>query len=179
MFWEIVARTIVVHTLTYFVVGLIAYRLLNYTAMLAAPERASFMRPTSDPLVRAGVLFQPIRGLLFGTVFYLLRGELFDQGNGWLVMWVMLVFVGILSTFAPAPSSIEGLIYTKSSFPRSAAPLEILIQSFLLSVLTFYWVGHPDNAWLNWGLGAAFVIVLVLIGLGSIASRRRAGATPA
>jgi hypothetical protein len=86
--WEIVARTAVVHTLTYFAIGLIAYSLFDYSARFADPALNSLMRQTDDPLVQAGVLFQPIRGVLFGLVFYLLRDVLFRQKNGWLVMWI-------------------------------------------------------------------------------------------
>jgi hypothetical protein len=73
----------------------------------------------------------------------------------------MLVVVGILSTFGPAPSSIEGLIYTKLSFKGLWGGLvEVLTQSLLLSVITYYWVTHPEKRWLNWVLGILFVIAL-------------------
>lgn len=176
MLWSILLRTVVVHTLTYFLVGLVSYRLFNYSAMLSAPQMSAYMRPTSDPIVRAGVLFQPLRGLLFGIVFYLLRDELLNRPDGWLVIWVMLVFIGILATFAPAPSSIEGLIYLKSGFSRSLSTLEILVQSLLLATLTYYWVGNPGPLWLNWGLGLAFAVLVVLVGFGLLMSRRASGA---
>jgi len=70
--WGIVAKTTVIHTLTYFAIGLIAFALFNYSARFADPALSSFMRGADDPLVQAGVLFQPIRGALFGFVFYLL-----------------------------------------------------------------------------------------------------------
>jgi len=95
----------VVHTVTYFIVGILAYTLFDYASLFAEPGYSGFMRPTDDPLVTAGPLFQPIRGLLFGIVFYLLQDVLFGKRNGWLICWVTLVFVGILSTFAAAPGS--------------------------------------------------------------------------
>ena len=52
-------KTIVVHTITYFFMGILAFTLLNYTQSFATGTLACFMRPTSDPLVKAGVLFQP------------------------------------------------------------------------------------------------------------------------
>jgi hypothetical protein len=168
--WGIVAKTAVVHTLTYFTVGLIAYSLFDYTTKFADPVLSSLMRQTDDPLVQAGVLFQPIRGVLFGVVFYLLRDVLFRQKNGWLVAWITLVVVGIISTFGTAPGSIEGLIYTKARFDGlSGGGLEVLSQSFLLSVLVFYWVRNPDKRWLNWALGILFVVALLLPALGLLA----------
>jgi len=170
MFWTIITKTIMVHTLTYFAIGLIAFKLFDYTAALADPNLN--MRPTTHPLVRAGVLFQPVRGFLFGIVFYLLRNILFLQTNGWLIMWVMLIVVGILSTFAPASASIEGFIYTKSKFGKSSfGLLEILAQSFLLSLLTYYWVNHPDYTWLTWLISVLFIVALALPVLGLLASR--------
>ena len=168
--WGIVAKTTVIHTLTYFAIGLIAFTLFNYSARFADPALSSFMRGADDPLVQAGVLFQPIRGALFGFVFYLLRDVLFRQKNGWLIMWITLVVVGIVSTFGPAPGSIEGLIYTKVSFSGLWGGLvEVLLQSFLLSVLTYYWVNHPEKRWLNWVFGVLFFIALILPVLGILA----------
>jgi hypothetical protein len=166
-FWGIALRTIVVHTVTYFAVGLLAFTLFDYTARFADPALSSLMRQTDDPLVAAGPLFQPIRGLLFGIVFYLLREVLFRRRDGWLVMWIMLVFVGILSTFGPAPGSIEGLIYTTLPIRGQLAGLgEVLLQSLLLSVVTFAWVRSSDRKWLNWLMGILFLIVLLLPALG-------------
>ena len=43
---------------------------------------------------------------------------------------------------------------------------EVLIQSLLLSFLTFYWVNHARQKVLNWGFGSAFALVLVFAALG-------------
>ncbi len=171
MFWEIILKTVVVHTVTYFVVGIPAFILFNYTATLADPS--GNMRPASHPLVKAAILFQPLRGVLFGIVFYLLRDILFLQTNGWLITWIMLVVVGILSTFAPAGNSIEGFIFLKSSGVRNRfGILEILSQSLLLSVVTYYWVNHPEQIWLSWTLGILFIGILLLPVLGLLAERK-------
>lgn len=166
--WAVTSKAAIVHTLTYFVIGFLAFTLFDYTQQFSSGELANYMRPTTDPIVMAGVLFQPIRGVLFGLVFYLLRDVLFARQNGWLVAWIMLVIVGILSTFGPAPGSIEGLIYTKIGFSADSwgGLLEVLTQSLLLSVVTFYWVNHPEKKWLTWILVIAFVIALALPALG-------------
>jgi len=172
MLWTIIFKTIIVHTLTYFIVGLLAYRFFNYKTFIA--DSASNMRPTTHPFVRAGVLFQPIRGFLFGIVFYLLSNVLFLQANGWLIMWVMLVVVGIFSPFAPAPASIEGFIYTQTHKGKSwLGLLEILLQSFLLSFITYYWVNHPTYFLLSWMLSVIFILALVLPIIGLLIVRKR------
>ena len=165
-------RTVVVHTVTYFVAGVLAYTLGGYGKTFSEPPLSYFMRPTTDPLVTAGPLFQPIRGLIFASALYPLRNVLFTERRGWLILWWLLLALGVLSTFGPAPGSVEGLIYT--IIPARAQILglwEVLLQSFLFSTILFYWVNRPGNGWLNWTLGIAFTIVVILIVLGLFAAR--------
>jgi hypothetical protein len=172
MFWEIIIKTAIVHTFTYFLVGFSAFTLFRYASTTLSHPRSN-MRPATDLRVRAGVLFQPIRGILFGFVFFLLKDIVFQQANGWLILWLMLVIVGILSTFAPAASSIEGVIYLKSGIGTNWGGLvEILIQSFLLSVITFYWVNHADLAILNWVCGIVFAAAILFTCLGLFAAQK-------
>ena len=130
-------KAIVSHTITYFVVGLVAFSLFNYAEHLAQPEMNTWMRQTNDPIVALGPAFQPVRGILFALAFFPLREILFQRKNGWLVMWWLLVSLGILSTFAPASGSVEGIIYTTLPISNqfSGGMLEILTQSFLFSAL--------------------------------------------
>jgi hypothetical protein len=151
--------------------GLLAYTFLHYTEAFASGPLACLMRPTSDVWVRAGVLFQPIRGAIFALAFYPLRGPLFGKKNGWLIMWWTLVALGILSTFGAAPASIEGMIYTKLPFPSITSYVEVVPQALLLAGILFYWVNHPEKKWLNWVLGALFVVIMVLPILGLLVSR--------
>ena len=172
---SLTAKTIVVHTVTYFVAGVLAYSLGHYEASFARPPLSYFMRPTSDPIVRGGVLFQPIRGVIFALAFYPLRSVLFAR-NGWLVLWWLLVALGILSTFGPAPGSIEGMVYTVIPPLSQAVGLwEVLLQSLLLSAILCFWVRHPDRRWVTWTLAAAFVIVVVLPVLGLLAAGAQHG----
>jgi hypothetical protein len=164
-FLGLAAKTIVVHTLTYFLMGILAFNFLGYAEAFASPEMACWMRQADDPMVMAGVLFQPLRGLLFALAFYPLREALFGRRNGWLVMWWLLVALGILSTFGPAPGSIEGLVFTV--IPISIRGyVEVVPQALLLSAGLFYWVKHSDRRWLNWVLGIAFFVALLLPALG-------------
>ena len=165
-------KTAVVHTVTYFAAGILAFTLGDYEKTFAEPPLSYFMRPTSDPLIMAGPLFQPVRGLVFALAFYPLREVLFHRPRGWLVLWWLLVALGVLSTFGPAPGSIEGLIYT--IVPPVAQVLglwEVLLQSLLFSLVLVYWVNHPSARWLNWTLGIAFFLVMTLPLLGLAASR--------
>jgi hypothetical protein len=169
---SLTVKTVIVHTVTYFIAGLLAFTLGGYEKTFSQPPLSYFMRPTSDQLVMAGPLFQPLRGVIFALAFYPLRSVLFAQRRGWLILWWLLLALGVLSTFGPASGSVEGLIYT--IIPPRAQLLglwEVLLQSFLLSVVLFQWVNHPEKRWLNWTLGILFCIVLILPVLGLLSTQ--------
>ena len=170
-FVSIVLKTTSVHTVTYFIIGVLSFLLLDYTTKYADPLVANFVRQTDDPLVMAGPFFQILRGLLFGIVFYFLRESIFPHKRGWLTLWVTLMIVGILSPFGAAPSSIEGMIYTAlpTWFHIVNAP-ELFIQSGLLALLTYYWVNHPEKRWLNWSLGVVTPIIVLLSLMGALSA---------
>jgi len=154
------------------VAGILAYNLGDYETAYSQPPLSNFMRPTSDPWVMAGPLFQPIRGLIFALAFYPLREVLFSRKGGWLVLWWLLVALGILSTFGPSPGSMEGMIYTIiPPLDQLLGLWEVVLQSLLLSTLLFYWVRHPEKRWLNWCLGILFFVTLVLPALGFLAQQ--------
>jgi len=165
-FPELFAKTAIAHSVTYMFMGIIASTAMNYREGFARPEIACYMRQLSDPRVMAGPLFQPIRGLIFALAFYPIRQALFGRRRGWLVMWWLLVAIGILGTFGPAPASIEGLIY--SSWPalgQMKGWLEVVPQALLLSGIVCYWVNHPRK-WLDWTLGILFAVNIILPTLG-------------
>jgi hypothetical protein len=158
-FLPLAAKTAVCHTITYFFMGMLAFHFLHYADVIARP--CSGMRQMSDPMLRAGVLFQPLRGVLFALVFYPLRGSLFGRKRGWLLMGWMLVALGILGTFAAPPGSMEGLIYTTVPVAMQLRGwLEIVPQALLLSALLCYWVNNPAKKWLGWVLGVAFSLLM-------------------
>ena len=166
-------KSIVSHTLTYFLVGLVASVVFNYSADFARPELRAYMRQIGDPIIALGPALQPLRGILFALAFYPLREILFKRKNGWLLTWWLLIALGILSTFGPAPGSVEGAIYTTLPIVDqffSGGMLEILTQSFLFSVLLYYWVNHPEKRWLNWLLGILFALILLMSALGYLAA---------
>ena len=170
-FLQLTVKTTVVHTVTYFIVGILAFWLLDYRSLFAETKLSNLMRQTDDPWVMAGPLFQPIRGFLFGIVFFLLRDVLFTKRNGWLVMWLVLMILGFFSTFGPTPGSIEGFVYTTlPPWLHAMCAPEILLQSLLLSLVVYFWVKHPEKSRISWGLGIAFFVVLALPTLGLLAS---------
>jgi hypothetical protein len=166
-------KTIVVHTVTYFVAGILAYTINDYRTTYSQPPLSYLMRPTTDRLVMAGTLFQPIRGVIFALAFYPLRSVLFATPRGWLTLWWLLLALGVFSTFGPAFGSVEGLIYTTIPVRSQLLGLwEVVLQSFVFSFILFRWVDQPNKRWLSWTLGAAFCIVLLLPVLGLLTTKR-------
>ena len=173
-FRAVVVKTTVAHTVTYFVIGVLAFFVFDYARLFAETELRFLMRPTTDPVVMAGPLFQPIRGLVFGALLFMLRETFFATRWGWLRLWLVLVVVGIIGPMGPVPGSLEGMIYTKIPLSVQLKGLpEVVLQTLVFSRILCYWVDHPEKRWLNWCLGIVFVVACLLPVLGLLA--RRAG----
>jgi hypothetical protein len=170
---SLIVKTVAVHTVTYFIAGVLAYTINDYATAYARPPLSYIMRPTTSTIVMAGPLFQPIRGVIFALAFYPLRTILFEQRRGWLILWWLLLALGVLSTFGPAFGSVEGLIYTTIP-PRDQllGLWEVVLQSFLLSFILYHWMKAPRRGWLDWTLGVSFGIVILLPLLGLFAQAR-------
>lgn len=162
-FWPLAGKTIVVHSVTYFLMGILASTLLDYASVLARPDMICWMRQMSDPIVMAGPLFQPLRGFVFALVIYSVRELVFGRRHGWLVLGGSFVALGVVSTFGPAPGSLEGFVYTV--IPINAQLVgyaEVVPQALLLAFGVVYWVDHPESRWLTRSLVVAFCLAMAL-----------------
>lgn len=170
-FLSLAVKTVLCHTITYFVMGALAYNLLHYADFINSPN--SGMRHVDSLWVIFGPALQVFRGILFAAIFYPLRETLFGRKNGWLLMAWILIGVGILGTFAAPPGSLEGFIYTTMPVKsQMRGYLEIVPQAVLLSGLLFYWVRNPQKRWLNWALGIPYALCIVLPLLSLVAPKR-------
>jgi len=61
-FLAFVGKVVVVHTVTYFVFGLIMSSLLDYGSLFRQEVVRDFMRPIESSYVALGPLIQPVRG---------------------------------------------------------------------------------------------------------------------
>jgi hypothetical protein len=167
-FLPLAAKTVVCHTITYLIMGALAYHFLHYADFINKPD--SGMRPVTNIWVILGAPLQVFRGILFASVFYPFRERLFGKRDGWLLMAWMLIGVGILGTFAAPAGSLEGLIYTTTPFLiQMRGYLEIVTQALLMSTLLCFWVNHPEKKWLSWTLSVGYVIAIGLPLLGILA----------
>lgn len=125
-----------VHFITYFVFGMIAFRLFKYGELFRMPVISDYYRPSGSVSSLIGPFVQVLRGLVFGLVLLPFRSLVKESRLGWLFLWGLFVGIGILGTPAAAPSSIEGMIYTKLPlwFHLIGFP-EILAQTLVFSLL--------------------------------------------
>ena len=170
-FVPLAVKTVVCHTITYFVMGILAYHFLHYEEFIKNP--CSGMKPITSLWMILGAPLQVFRGILFASIFYLFRDRLFNRKNGWLVMAWMLIGIGILGTFGAPAGSLEVFIYTTTPIlMQMRGYLEIVTQAVLLSVLLCYWVNRPGKRWMNWSFGAAYLITAGLPLLSLLAPKK-------
>jgi hypothetical protein len=170
-FVPLAIKTVVCHSITYMLMGALAFHFLHYADFINNPN--SGMRPTTSLWVILGVPLQIFRGVLFASIFYLFREQLFGRKNGWLLMAWMLIGIGILGTFAAPPGSLEGFIYTTVPFGTQVRGyLEIVTQALLLSALLCYWVNRPGRKGLSWVFGIAYVVCAGLPMLSLVVPKR-------
>lgn len=166
-FGPIAVKTIVTHTVTYFLVGWAAYTFFQHASLPGGGPVPVVIRPVMDPLVMAASALQVIRGLLFGLVFYFLQDPLFGRKDGGMVLWLTLVVLGILGTFGPVTGSLEGVFFTTQPLLGHLYGLpEIVLQSLFLSLVLHAWVNHPSRKWPGWVMGIAYGLILAITLLG-------------
>ena len=88
------------------------------------------------------MLGQIVRGILLGFVIWWIKDSIIGKKLAWLKLWAILVIIGIISTYGPAPGSIEGLLYLA---PVDDVPLilelsilEVMLQPLLFSIIVTY-----------------------------------------
>lgn len=136
-------KVTVAHVVTYFLVGMVAATVLDYESLFAEPIIREYMKSFGSIALFVGPVVQVARGLIIAAVLLPFRSALAAR-YGWFWLWMLMVGISILSTAAAAPSSIEGVVYTKLPLWYHAIGLpEMLVQTLLFSVLTGLVIRHP------------------------------------
>lgn len=131
-----ISKVTVLHIFTYILCGIIFSTIFNYHSLFIMDGVNGFMKEFGGSSTLIGPLVQVIRGILFGIILLLFKDSFIGKRYGWLKLWALIAIIGIINTPAPAPFSIEGIVYTKLplEFHLKGAP-EILIQTLLFSYL--------------------------------------------
>ncbi|MBO4639178.1 MAG: hypothetical protein J5710_05420 [Treponema sp.] len=125
------------HVITYFICGVIFSQLMGYSEWWKQPVVCDYFRTFDGAASAAGPFIQIIRGLLYGLILIPLI-DFIKQKSGWLKLWLLFVGIGIIGAPAAAPSSIEGVVYSKLPFAFHFVGLpEICSQTLLFSVLVY------------------------------------------
>jgi hypothetical protein len=148
-------KIIVAHTVTYLLVGAIAYQLLT-KPLYEGPDPifASFMRTPADPEVwrHAMIWFIPaqvLRGLLMALALY----PFYDTLLAWSIRKRFFTLAGLYLIFGDwasavaAPGTIDGLVYLRPEFTARTHLIvqpEILLQGAALAWWVARWMGHKD-----------------------------------
>ena len=123
-----------------------------------------FMKPATSPAVAAGPALQLIRGVIFSLALWPFRNIFLNSKYGWFKLWGLLVGLSILSTTAAGPGSVEGYIYTTIPVKQQIAGyLEVLPQTFLFSIIVYYWYKNPKEAWKI--ISIILVVIVLLLSL--------------
>ncbi|MCP4535716.1 MAG: hypothetical protein GY832_01050 [Chloroflexi bacterium] len=85
-----IGRFAVVHTIVYFIAGMIFAALMNYQEQFAT---ISFMRPFEHPLVILGPSLQLFRGALLALAFLPFRQVIMENKRGWIYLFVTLLIL--------------------------------------------------------------------------------------
>ena len=128
------------HVVTYMLCGLIFMTLLRYRENIELIGFKS-MDEINGLMV---ILGQIVRGILFGIVIWWIKDSIIGKKLAWLKLWAILVIVGVISVYAPASGSIEGIIFLDNShlgdvpLYMNLSALEILVQPLLFSVIVTF-----------------------------------------
>ena len=128
-------KVALIHTLTYFIFGLLFSNIFDYSTVYSYNVVNNFMRNFDSPLILLGPFLQPIRAIFITIALYPIRNIIATK-LGFLKLWIILVFIGIIATPAASPSSLEGIIYTQLPIEYHLMLLpELLLQTFTFSLL--------------------------------------------
>jgi hypothetical protein len=129
-------KVVITHVFTYILCGTIAMNLFNYWEWI---HEQSNWRGTDDIILQLSLVFQILRGILYGIVILILKDTIIYSKYGVLKLYVILIIIGIFNTPAPSPMSIEQFIYQKiGDGPLNimiGGMLEIMIQNLLFCVI--------------------------------------------
>jgi len=113
--------------------------LLDYKELFQREIIRDYMLPL-DSRTLLGVLLQPVRGVLFAAALWPLRDFILGRKHGWLYIWSIFLVFGILSTPSAAPSSIEGVLYSRlPAWYHLIGLPEITLQTLAFSTLLVWW----------------------------------------
>jgi len=130
-----IVKITIIHVSTYIICGIIFSNLFNYEELFQLGNAKYFMRETYGISSILGLFAQIIRGILFGIILLIIKESIWGKSFAWFRLWAVVAGIGIINTYAPAPVSIEGILYTQLPLEfHLKSATEIFTQSMLFSI---------------------------------------------
>ncbi|ADN02489.1 hypothetical protein [Spirochaeta thermophila] len=160
-------RVVSIHTIVYFIAGILALVFMNYKELFAGEMLSVFMRPVDSPWVAAGPALQVFRGILLACILYPFRKVFLEASYGWLTLWLLVLGLSFVSTIGPTVGSFEGFIYTKFPIPYHLLAIpEAVVYSFGFSYLLCAWYRRPRRLWAVLSIVlVAFILLMSVMGV--------------
>ncbi len=162
--WRIIAT----YMGAYLIAGIIAQ--VYYRPIWDSGALSAIMRPVDSPWVALGPALQSVNAFFTAIVLFPVRRLIIYPKNGWATLFLLVAGFSIFVPQAPAPSSFEGLIYTKLTlFEHLIGLPETMTFSLLFSIGFFRWYKGPNNLW-NMAAIALIALIVLLSVLGFLAA---------
>ena len=161
-FWQVTYA----HVISYFIAGFIAMAFFDYREWWATEAFKAFYRDINSPIIPLGGGFlQIIRGIITALVLLPLRKTFFEEKYGLLKLALVIFGFSIVSTYAAAITSFEGLIYLKVPliYHIRGIPEGLIWLSLFIGIL-FIAFKYSHNKLVT----ALSIIIMVLICLMSV-----------
>lgn len=144
-------KVILVHVVTYLIVGAAAYQLITKQFYEGAnPIFSTFMRTQAEPHLWGHVMTwfipgQILRGLLIAVVLYPFFGILNEWtfGKRFLTIAGLYLVLGFWASAVAAPGTIDGMIYMRPEitlYSHLIVQPEIVVQGLALAALIAWWM---------------------------------------
>lgn len=164
-----IARFLVVHTIVYFIAGLIFSELFNYKELFASSEYPN-MRTFDSILIMLGPLLQVFRGAVIALVFVPFRKAIMENKWGWIYLFAAQWILLNVAADSITPGAIEAFIYTDIPIAHHFITYpEFTFHTLIVSLLFWTWQ-KKSNKILNIIFISVFIIMVAILILGVFTS---------
>ncbi len=135
-------RFILLHVITYTVIGVIFFQLQDYENAFKIQEDFQLFRPMDHPLVVYSMFIQILRGIVLSIMIYPFYDFIINSKQGWLQLFIILFGLTVLGSLVFIPNfihkTVEGSFFQVILENIIGLP-EIIVQTLLFSWLLTRW----------------------------------------
>jgi hypothetical protein len=147
-FGDFLYKVTACHLVSYSVVGMLAYKVMDYPRLFQTAVLSQLMRPVNSKWIALGPVFQLTRGPVLAAALYPFRRVFLETPGGLWALFGLLVGLSVLSTSGPSPGSLEGVFYTQLTWRQHLWGLpEVVLQNLAFCWLLVTWVRRPSETW--------------------------------